>query len=65
MPLFFHATLEKLFATLKNHGMILKREFPEEIDEKIFCIFNSYPQPERNCAARNTAHNRSATMLAE
>ncbi|KAJ7891607.1 hypothetical protein B0H14DRAFT_2560667 [Mycena olivaceomarginata] len=33
MPLFFHGTLEKLFARLRSHGMILKRKFPEEIDE--------------------------------
>jgi hypothetical protein len=36
MPLFYHATLEKPFARLKSHGMILKRQFPEEIDKNVF-----------------------------
>jgi hypothetical protein len=42
---------------LKSHGMIRKRQFPEEIDKNVFCLFNSYPQPKCNHAVRNTARN--------
>ncbi|KAJ7810834.1 hypothetical protein B0H14DRAFT_2607001 [Mycena olivaceomarginata] len=66
MPLFFHGTLEKLFARLRSHGMILKRQFPEEIDENVQpCHAECHLQPEHNRAAWNTACNLSANRAAQ